>query len=223
MKILISVTRRSVELIKATSVLSEPISLAASAAMAALAVGLTLAPSPARAFTMTFNELGTNCMSTVGTCSSTVEADPSIGPLVPSGQNVLVFTLPALTFSGNVNILDPSGAISDRLRWIDASGSSTACEFSSGLSPCANRMIFYSLDSNGVPADVGAISLSTTSNTARENANGTFSFVTESGVNTYDGTSAGTVPIPAALPLFATGLGGLGLLGWRRKRKAQAV
>ena len=32
-----------------------------------------------------------------------------------------------------------------------------------------------------------------------------------------------TVPLPAALPLFATGLGGLGLLGWRRKRKAQAV
>ena len=30
-------------------------------------------------------------------------------------------------------------------------------------------------------------------------------------------------PIPAALPLFATGLGGLGLLGWRRKRKAEAV
>jgi hypothetical protein len=24
-------------------------------------------------------------------------------------------------------------------------------------------------------------------------------------------------------PLFATGIGGLGLLGWRRKRKAQAV
>jgi hypothetical protein len=31
-----------------------------------------------------------------------------------------------------------------------------------------------------------------------------------------------TTPIPAALPLFATGLGALGLLGWRRKRKAQA-
>jgi hypothetical protein len=29
--------------------------------------------------------------------------------------------------------------------------------------------------------------------------------------------------LPAALPLFATGLGGLGLLGWRRKRKAQAI
>ncbi len=27
-------------------------------------------------------------------------------------------------------------------------------------------------------------------------------------------------PLPAALPLFASGLGALGLLGWRRKRKA---
>lgn len=30
-------------------------------------------------------------------------------------------------------------------------------------------------------------------------------------------------PLPAALPLFASGLGGLGLLGWRRKRKAAAA
>jgi hypothetical protein len=31
-----------------------------------------------------------------------------------------------------------------------------------------------------------------------------------------------TTPLPAALPLFATGLSALGLLGWRRKRKAAA-
>ena len=30
-------------------------------------------------------------------------------------------------------------------------------------------------------------------------------------------------PLPAALPLFATGLGALGLLGWRRKRKARTT
>jgi hypothetical protein len=30
-------------------------------------------------------------------------------------------------------------------------------------------------------------------------------------------------PIPGALPLFATGLGALGLLGWRRKRKASVA
>jgi uncharacterized protein (TIGR03118 family) len=29
-----------------------------------------------------------------------------------------------------------------------------------------------------------------------------------------------TTPLPATLPLFATGLGALGLLGWRRKRKS---
>ena len=32
-----------------------------------------------------------------------------------------------------------------------------------------------------------------------------------------------TTPLPSALPLFATGLGGLGLLGWRRKRKNAAA
>jgi hypothetical protein len=30
-------------------------------------------------------------------------------------------------------------------------------------------------------------------------------------------------PLPAALPLFASGLGALGMFGWRRKRKVQAV
>ena len=47
---------------------------------------------------------------------------------------------------------------------------------------------------------------------------------------TYFGLSGETivisnsgVPLPGALPLFATGLAALGLLGWRRKRKAQAV
>jgi len=33
-------------------------------------------------------------------------------------------------------------------------------------------------------------------------------------------TDAVATPLPAALPLFATGLGVMGLLGWRRKRKA---
>jgi len=33
----------------------------------------------------------------------------------------------------------------------------------------------------------------------------------------------GQTPIPAALPLFATGLGAMGLFGWRRKRKSAAT
>ncbi len=35
-------------------------------------------------------------------------------------------------------------------------------------------------------------------------------------------SSTNATPLPAALPLFATGLGALGLLGWRRKRKQAA-
>ena len=38
-----------------------------------------------------------------------------------------------------------------------------------------------------------------------------------------DTSTLGDTPIPAALPLFATGLGALGLLARRRKRKAVAV
>ena len=37
-----------------------------------------------------------------------------------------------------------------------------------------------------------------------------------------EGTGVARVtPLPAALPLFVTGLIGMGLLGWRRKRKAR--
>ena len=35
--------------------------------------------------------------------------------------------------------------------------------------------------------------------------------------------SVSTAPLPAALPLFATGLGAMGLFGWWRKRKARAI
>ena len=35
--------------------------------------------------------------------------------------------------------------------------------------------------------------------------------------------NVGAVPLPAALPLFATCLGAMGLLGWRRKHKAAAI
>ena len=37
------------------------------------------------------------------------------------------------------------------------------------------------------------------------------------------GFAVAATPIPAALPLFASGIGGLGFMAWRRKRKACAV
>ena len=38
-----------------------------------------------------------------------------------------------------------------------------------------------------------------------------------------DNVSLTATPLPAAFPLFATGLGAMGLLGWRRKRKPQVA
>jgi hypothetical protein len=36
-------------------------------------------------------------------------------------------------------------------------------------------------------------------------------------------TPEATTPLPAALPLFATGAGLLAFIGWRRKKKAAAL
>lgn len=46
----------------------------------------------------------------------------------------------------------------------------------------------------------------------------TFDFTAVDG-NVTAGIDLSTTPIPAALPLFASGLGAMGLFGWRRKRK----
>ncbi len=42
------------------------------------------------------------------------------------------------------------------------------------------------------------------------------------GIDTF-AASTSVTPLPAALPLFATGIGAMGLLGWRRKRKNAGV
>jgi hypothetical protein len=51
-----------------------------------------------------------------------------------------------------------------------------------------------------------------------------FAVIVAEGWSTSQGVwSVSEVLLPATLPLFATGLAALGLLGWRRKKKAQAA
>ena len=76
--------------------------------------------------------------------------------------------------------------------------------------PFLNQTAMFAISLAGITADTtitGAI----------------FSFGTTSGVNVAGVPSTSPVPLPGALPLFATGLAGLGLMKWRKKRKVQAA
>jgi hypothetical protein len=121
----------------------------------------------------------------------------------------------------------------------------SACTFPAGLGSCAaeglaNQTSFSINDSELLTVGV-EYSLAMDLFVASYGGSGTkdsqsgyidpvISFANSADVGPYElifsagvGDSPATTPLPAALPLFATGLGGLGLFGWRRKRKNTAA
>jgi hypothetical protein len=87
-----------------------------------------------------------------------------------------------------------------------------------------------SFSSTGALTDIGAsIKISSPADTLIYQTSGlTYLFENPDGHSLQSGTysasapSVSATPLPAALPLYATGLGVLALLRWRRKRKASA-
>ncbi len=130
----------------------------------------------------------------------------------PAGANV------ALTSSYTVS----SGTATGPFFYTSFMGSPT--NLSNSLSILLADFAAY----QGVGTVYGAFAIADTSSTFSGNGLGlTFggSLVSAESVTiqyTYDLPSVAT-PVPAALPLFATGLGALGLLGGRRRRKAAAL
>jgi hypothetical protein len=180
------------------------------AILSLLVVNFASAPASAyTTFTMTIDELG-NCITTFGTCSGVFEPDP-LGRFT---GNVLVYTLPEPTYTGAVRIFAPDGVtLSDALVVIDANNGFGCAGPSSGKAPCSDREIYYSLD------DLGGQTYNFTAPAfIIENPDGSWIWTGSALGNTTPGVS--DVPLPAALPLFVSGLVGLGLLGWRRKKAA---
>ena len=87
----------------------------------------------------------------------------------------------------------------------------------------------YSIESNNIPyysnnIDKAGITLCVESGSGSYCPAATYEFAENFGSpGTWTSPIANATPLPAAGPLFATGLGALGLLGWRRKKKSAAL
>jgi hypothetical protein len=163
------------------------------------AIGLTLSVGAANATTFNWTETGLG------------------------GSGTFVATLFG---SGEYHVISVTGTIYDSA----ITGLIAPGDYCIAGGACNDNDLFFPPQSGG-ELDLGGIAFLTAS---AENVGlefGFFSFpsydysLNTELLNIGDGFSATPVitPLPAALPLFVTGLGGLGLLGWRRKRKNTAA
>jgi hypothetical protein len=122
-----------------------------------------------------------------------------------------------IDLGGVFTTIDPTGSMSTMLLGLNDNGFAVGTYTDSagvmhGLLFDLNNDTFQNIDD---PFGIG-----TTTINGINDLNQLVGFYVNANDNTI-GLLANPTPIPAALPLFATGLGALGLLGWRRKRKAR--
>ena len=176
--------------------------------------------------------LGTSV--SINTGSQTINANS--GFLDPSGARLFTSSTFAI---GNGNTLTINGTASQFVV-IDITGSSTtkldgALTLTGGITADQVLINFLGTSGNVQGAANGAMlaatflipnqgvqlnSLTINGHLFGGAAGDNFQFVSNAFINQ---PTLAPVPLPGALPLFASGLGALGLLGWRRKRKARAA
>jgi len=112
------------------------------------------------------------------------------------------------------------------LGYIEAYTTGFRVQYHVAYGPTSNAYLYNSITDvvgSSLPTTID-VAFPTYTRTATDNVsgdycNGTFCYLLAP--NTLTETVNST-PLPAALPLFGTGLGALGLIGWRRKRKQAA-
>ena len=168
---------------------------------------------------------------TSGSCTPIVQCSSGVGANVTAE---VAFDFDTSAFSGTLTLAEISSA--DLFSTITGPGPGTyplpfgypsGAGFNASLTLVDGAITGWDLDWN-YHATTTSIDVSTSSG---GDAAGKGSYgVGSEGSNDTPGTWAcedcdptpAETPLPAGLPLFATGLGALGLLGWRRRRKAGA-
>jgi hypothetical protein len=165
----------------------------------------------------------TDTFSGTSTTNTSLVSGNYVGTESTSGSGILSPLGPyTVTTSGNVTTYGPSftsftvtGFVTDTFAGGTLFGTFTdSGTVSGGVSTGTLELVI----TGGTGAYLGYTGTET--ETATVLADGTFS---GTGTGSLTTGSLSTTPLPAALPLFATGLGTFGLLGWRRKRKAAAL
>ena len=201
-----------------------------SVACAAIVAGV-LGVSQAHAATVVYNIISPPNLFVSGTLSGTITTDGNTGVLSVSdiiswdivqsadtvhfgstldpSNSMVSLTGTALTANATGLFFNFGATDNSLLEFFTPPGTGNNLQFCDATTPCLNQnsaQTFSDIVYVFVAPGEGATSGSSPQVDTTEIAAAT----------------VGATPLPAALPLFATGIGGLGLLGWRRKRKAQA-
>ena len=169
----------------------------------------------AHAATLIGNEMSVEYQfPTVGTAYSSASASPTTFTVGAGNEtiiNVEDVTFISVDFSANTLVLTFDTVLSSPT-WTVAAQNGPVFEILSG-NP-------FPTISSVVASNAGSVSASLISGLLFVNLSGWP--YDDGAIVTVTFEDTAETPLPAALPLFATGLGALGLLGWRRKRKQAA-
>jgi hypothetical protein len=161
-------------------------------------------------FTIKFDEYGTAYVDVGNTGNFVYESGAMVFDSA-LGANALTYQLPAYANSGDLGVLDVTGATSDGLRFYSITDGAT--EY---------YMTFYSVnDGSGAPADTGLPTNFSFTQSVTEDSSGNFTLLYGTNSNNYYGYSDTSLPVSAPEPttMLLVGLGLVGLAGVRRKFK----
>jgi hypothetical protein len=176
------------------------------AAIATLLLGLTVAPVNAATYTYT----GKNYTTATGNYTTSMSITGFFKVASPLTGNFSGSIVPqSYSFFDGVNTLDKSNSLA----------------FSFNITTNSGGDIFMVFPGIVIatPNSEKQILLQAASDNAYDGSGGSFTLATSLTPGTWQRTDVSVVPVPAALPLLASGLGALGFIGWRRKRKAAAA